>query len=40
MGTADGIMGPNTREGLRAFQRDQGLTPDGFATQALLERLR
>lgn len=40
VGTADGIMGPNTREGLRAFQRDQGLTPDGFATQALLERLR
>lgn len=40
VGTADGIMGPNTREGLRAFQRDQGLTPDGFATQSLLERLR
>ncbi|WP_434986277.1 lytic murein transglycosylase [Vreelandella zhaodongensis] len=40
VGTADGIMGPNTRQGLRAFQRDQGLTPDGFATQSLLERLR
>ncbi|WP_249975745.1 lytic murein transglycosylase [Vreelandella olivaria] len=40
VGAADGIMGPNTREGVRAFQRDQGLTPDGFATQALLERLR
>lgn len=40
VGVADGIMGPNTREGVRAFQRDQGLTPDGFATQALLERLR
>lgn len=40
VGTADGIMGPNTREGVRAFQRDQGLTPDGFATQALLDLLR
>lgn len=40
VGAADGIMGPNTRAGLRAFQRDQGLTPDGFATQALLDRLR
>ncbi|SDO13713.1 lytic murein transglycosylase [Vreelandella arcis] len=40
VGGADGIMGPNTRQGLRAFQRDAGLTPDGFATQSLLERLR
>ncbi len=40
VGGADGVMGPNTREGLRAFQRDQGLTPDAFATQSLLERLR
>ncbi|MCW4153315.1 lytic murein transglycosylase [Halomonas sp. 18H] len=40
VGGADGIMGPNTRQGLRAFQRAEGLTPDGFATQSLLERLR
>ncbi|WP_447553482.1 lytic murein transglycosylase [Vreelandella sp. EE22] len=40
VGTPDGIMGPNTQSGLRAFQQDQGLTPDGFATQSLLERLR
>lgn len=40
VGGADGIMGPNTRRGLREFQRDQGLTPDGFATQALLARLK
>lgn len=40
VGGADGVMGPNTREGLRAFQRQQGLTPDAFATQSLLERLR
>ncbi|RUR31886.1 lytic murein transglycosylase [Vreelandella nanhaiensis] len=40
VGGADGVMGPNSRAGLRAFQRDQGLTPDAFATQSLLERLR
>ncbi|MGP9675441.1 MULTISPECIES: lytic murein transglycosylase [unclassified Halomonas] len=40
VGGADGVMGPNTRQGVRDFQRSQGLTPDGFATQALLERLR
>ncbi len=40
VGVADGIMGPNTRNGLRAFQRSQGLVPDGFATQSLLERIR
>ncbi|MCL7929556.1 lytic murein transglycosylase [Halomonas llamarensis] len=40
VGGADGIMGPNTRHGLREFQRDQSLTPDGFATQALLSRLK
>lgn len=40
VGAADGVMGPNTRQGLRNFQRDQGLIPDGFATQALLEQLR
>ncbi|TVP47213.1 MAG: lytic murein transglycosylase [Halomonas sp.] len=40
VGGADGVMGPNTRQGLRNFQRDQGLIPDGFATQALLEQLR
>jgi len=39
-GTPDGIMGPNTRAGLRAFQAAQGLTPDGFATVSLLERLQ
>lgn len=40
VGEADGILGPNTRRGLRAFQREIGVTPDGFATLALLERLR
>jgi len=39
VGTPDGILGPNTRQGLRAWQRDQGLVPDGFATRSLLQRL-
>ncbi|MCG6657711.1 lytic murein transglycosylase [Halomonas campisalis] len=40
VGAADGIMGPNTRRGLRAFQREIGVPPDGFATRRLLERLQ
>ncbi|MDT8880234.1 lytic murein transglycosylase [Halomonas saccharevitans] len=40
VGAPDGIMGPNTRRGLRAFQGAIGVTPDGFATLTLLQRLR
>ena len=40
VGAPDGIMGPNTRRGLRAYQGAIGVTPDGFATLTLLERLR
>jgi membrane-bound lytic murein transglycosylase B len=40
VGTPDGIMGPNTRRGLREYQRAIGITPDGFATRRLLERLQ
>lgn len=40
VGTPDGIMGPNTRRGLREFQTTIGTTPDGFATLNLLERLK
>ncbi|MHA7834993.1 MAG: lytic murein transglycosylase [Algiphilus sp.] len=40
VGTPDGIVGPNTRSGLRAFQRQIGKTPDAFPTYALLEALR
>ncbi len=35
----DGIMGQNTRAAVRTYQKDIGLKPDGFATQALLKRL-
>lgn len=40
VGAVDGLLGPDTRRGLRAFQRELGVTPDGFATLTLLERLR
>lgn len=30
-GGVDGVVGPNTRRALRAFQRENGLTPDGYA---------
>ncbi|QTP54049.1 lytic murein transglycosylase [Billgrantia sulfidoxydans] len=40
VGAPDGVMGPNTRRGLREFQRSIGVTPDGFATLSLLERLQ
>ncbi|GAA0572450.1 lytic murein transglycosylase [Halomonas salifodinae] len=39
-GTPDGILGPNTRRGLRAFQRSIGEAADGFATLRLLDALR
>jgi hypothetical protein len=36
----DGIIGPNTIAAIRAFQKTQGLTPDGYASHDLLQRLR
>ena len=36
----DGLIGPNTVTAIRAFQIARGLTPDGYAPPALLERLR
>ncbi len=37
---ADGIIGPNSIAALRAYQSSLGLVPDGYASLALLERLR
>ncbi len=37
-GTADGVMGPATRRGIRLFQRSLNLPADGFPTLELLER--
>jgi lytic murein transglycosylase len=39
-GGVDGIFGANTRTALRRFQKAAGEIPDGFATRAILERLR
>jgi TPR repeat protein len=38
-GPVDGVMGPRTRRGIRAFQRAQGLQVDGELDPALLERV-
>lgn len=38
-GPVDGIVGAGTRGALRAWQRDQGLPADGYASAAVLERL-
>jgi lytic murein transglycosylase len=39
-GSVDGVIGPKTRMAIRSFQREIGEVPDGFATMALLTRLR
>jgi len=39
-GTPDGIVGPNTRSGIRAFQRDHGLIADGYPTSELLDKVQ
>jgi membrane-bound lytic murein transglycosylase B len=39
-GATDGVIGPNTIQAIRAYQQSRGLTPDGFATAALLADMR
>ena len=39
-GGADGLIGPNTMDAIRGYQRAQGLVPDGYASRGLLKRLR
>lgn len=36
----DGIIGPMSRKAIRDFQSQRGLTPDGYASSALLAALR
>ncbi len=38
-GEADGILGPATRNGIRAYQQETGMIPDGFPSRTLLGRL-
>lgn len=39
-GGTDGIVGPDTMNAIRQFQAANDLTPDGFASAALLQKLR
>jgi membrane-bound lytic murein transglycosylase B len=39
VGAADGIIGRNTRKGLQSFQKDRGLTADGFPTTEMLDKV-
>ena len=40
VGGVDGVIGRQTRNALRAYQKSRGLAADGFATASLLERIR
>lgn len=39
-GVPDGVLGAKTRAAVRAFQKTVGIPPDGYATKALIQRLR
>jgi membrane-bound lytic murein transglycosylase B len=39
VGAIDGMIGPNTIKAIRAFQKSQGLPPDGYPSQQLLQAL-
>lgn len=39
-GVPDGMLGPKTREAVRAYQKSAGLPPDGYATKALILKLQ
>jgi membrane-bound lytic murein transglycosylase B len=38
--TADGVMGSGTRQAVRAFQKANGLLPDGYVDRALIAAVR
>ncbi|MBK5937259.1 lytic murein transglycosylase [Halorhodospira halophila] len=38
-GPVDGLLGPQTRAALRAYQQDRGLPADGYPDQAIRDRL-
>ena len=39
-GATDGVIGPDTTNAIRAYQRSIGMVPDGYASVELLQRLR
>ncbi|WP_231674379.1 peptidoglycan-binding domain-containing protein [Ralstonia syzygii subsp. celebesensis] len=38
-GTIDGLIGDRTQTAIRAYQKDQHLPQDGYASRSLLARL-
>ena len=40
IGEVDGMIGSKTREAIKQFQQQKGLTPDGRAGQRVLNALR
>lgn len=40
VGNPDGVIGPQTRAGIIAYQRSAGLVPDGHASSTLLSHMR
>jgi hypothetical protein len=40
IGEIDGLIGPATRKAIQSFQKAQGMTPDGAASRALVDRMR
>jgi membrane-bound lytic murein transglycosylase B len=38
-GGTDGVFGPKTRDAIRLYQQSRGLPADGYATEALVERV-
>ncbi len=40
MKTADGVMGSATRQAVRAFQKANGLTPDGYTDRAVIAAVK
>jgi membrane-bound lytic murein transglycosylase B len=39
VGKADGILGPDTRKGVRGYQLSQGMIADGYPAQKVFEAL-
>ncbi len=39
-GEIDGAIGPQSRAGIRRYQTQNGIAPDGFATKSLLAQMR
>jgi membrane-bound lytic murein transglycosylase B len=36
----DGLIGPNTRSAIRAYQQSVGMSPDGFPSKDVLRRIK